>query len=250
MSSTVGLLVTCLADLYRPQAGIATVQLLEEAGFRVVFPDQTCCGQPGYNAGDRDSARAIAQRVIAAFEGCEAIVAPSGSCTGMLRLHYPQLFRDDLSWQGKATEFAARSFELLEFLDLHAPELAPPPFPFRTAWHESCSNLRELNRGGAGPRWLKRIPELELCAAGDPEVCCGFGGSFAVKFADISGRMVDDKARGFEEAGAEALVGNDIGCLLNIAGRAHRRGYPLRVHHVAELLAGTAADDPGLGGVR
>lgn len=236
----VGLFVTCLVDLMRPSVGLATVKLLEQAGCRVEVPAaQVCCGQPAYNSGDFERARGIARSVIDAFDGFDYLVAPSGSCTGMIRVHYPHLFEDDPNWRARAMALSARSFELTSFLtDVLGVEQIPGPCVTRLTYHDSCSGLRELGVRAQPRRLLGSLPELELVERADAEVCCGFGGLFCVKYPEISIKMVSDKASAIEASGAELLAGGDLGCLLNIAGRLRRGGSTVRVFHVAEVLAG------------
>lgn len=233
----VALFVTCLVDLFRPSVGFAAVRLLERLGAEVVVPpEQTCCGQPAYNNGDFDTARAIARQVLAAFEGYDHVVVPSGSCAGMLVKHYPELFRDDPDALARARELAAATRELSAFL-ADAGASIDVRFGGKVALHDSCSARRELGIGAA-PRVLLERLGAERVEIRDAEVCCGFGGTFCVKHPDISGRMVTDKAEAVVASGAEVLVSGDLGCLLNIAGRLGRTGSTVRVYHLAELLAG------------
>lgn len=245
----VALFVTCLVDLFRPSVGFAAVRLLERLGAEVVVPPaQTCCGQPAYNNGDFDTARAIARQVLAAFEGYDQVVVPSGSCAGMLAKHYPELFRDEPDALARARDLAARTRELSVFL-VESGASIDTRFGAKVAMHDSCSARRELGIGAA-PRALLDALGAERVEIRDAEVCCGFGGTFCVKHPDISGRMVSDKAEGVVASGAEVLVSGDLGCLLNIAGRLERMGSTVRVYHLAELLAGMT-DTPAIGeGVR
>ncbi len=241
-----------MVDLFRPSVGFSTVELLEQAGCRVeVPPAQTCCGQPAYNSGDRESAKAIARQVIAAFAGFDYVVAPSGSCAGMVRLHYPRLFEDDAELGSQAAELAGRCHELTSFLtDVLGVERLEAAFPGRVTYHDSCSGLRELGIHGQPRRLLASVAGLELNEAELGEACCGFGGAFSVKYPDISLDMADRKVAAFEATGADTLLGGDLGCLLNLSGRLQRRGSNLRVRHVAEVLAGysgPAIGEPGEG---
>jgi L-lactate dehydrogenase complex protein LldE len=244
----VGLFVTCLADLFRPSVGFAAARLLEEAGCRVEAPlAQTCCGQPAYNSGDRASAKAIAAQVIDAFEGFDYVVAPSGSCAGMLRRHYPALFAGDEALEARAIEFAGRCWELVSFLhDLRGMRRVAARFDGAVAYHDACAGLRELGISEQPRSLLSSVAGLTLKELSAPETCCGFGGLFAVKYPDISIRMVSDKTKEIAETGAETLLGGDLGCLMNIAGRLSREGSPIQVRHVAEVLAGMA-DGPAIG---
>ncbi len=244
----VALFVTCLADLMRPAVGFAAVKLLEDAGCAVAVPaTQTCCGQPAYNMGDRDDARAIARDVIAAFEGFDYVVAPSGSCAGMIRRHYPALFADQPAWKGRAGDRAERTPELTSFLKnvIQVAGLAAR-YDGTVTYHDTCSGLRELGVKAQPRALLGAVAGLTLTECADAETCCGFGGTFCVKYPEISGHMVDAKARAVLETGADTLLGGDLGCLLNLAGRLKRRGARVRVRHVAEILAGMT-DAPPIG---
>lgn len=244
----VGFFVTCLVDLVRPSVGFAAVDLLERAGCDVDVPAaQTCCGQPAFNSGDVGSTIPVARQVIEAFAGYDYVVVPSGSCAGMIRVHYPELFEHDLAMQQRARELADRTFELTSFLhDVARARLAPAAAPARVTYHDSCSGLRELGIREQPRALIAQLEDVELVELGDGDVCCGFGGTFCVKYGDISTRMVDDKTAAVEATGAEVVLGGDLGCLMNIAGRLRRKGLPQRVFHVAEWLAGTAAA-PGIG---
>ena len=244
----VGLFVTCLVDLFRPTVGFAAVALLERAGCEVVVPAaQTCCGQPAYNTGDRADAKAIAQGVIAAFEPFDATVAPSGSCAGMIKRHYPALFAGDPVWEERAERLAARTFELVSFLvDECGVTSVDASHRGRVTYHDSCSSLRELGVRAQPRQLLAAVEGLELAELSAPEVCCGFGGTFCVKYPDISGRMVADKVSDIAATGAETVLAGDMGCLLNIAGRLAREGAAVKARHVAEVLAGMD-DRPAIG---
>ena len=244
----VGLFVTCLVDLFRPTVGFAAAALLERAGCEVVVPAaQTCCGQPAYNSGDRADARAIAQDVIAAFEPFDATVAPSGSCAGMIKRHYPALFAGDPVWEERAGRLAARTFELVSFLaDECGVEAVDASHEGRVTYHDSCSSLREMGVRAQPRQLLGTVEGLELTELSAPEVCCGFGGTFCVKYPDISGRMVADKAGDIAATGVETVLAGDMGCLLNIAGRLAREGAGVKARHVAEVLAGMD-DRPAIG---
>jgi L-lactate dehydrogenase complex protein LldE len=240
--------VTCLVDLMRPNVGFAALKLLERAGCEVIVPDtQTCCGQPAYNNGDAATARDIAKQVIEAFGGHEYVVIPSGSCAGMLIKHYPALFEGDPAWHSKACNLAARCHELIYFLDhVLKVETLDAHYSGVVAYHDSCSALRELAIYPEPRRLLNKLQGVSLAEIADRENCCGFGGTFCVKYPEISERMVTDKVNAIVASGADTLVSSDLGCLLNIAGRLKRLDKPVKVYHVAELLAGMA-DEPGLG---
>ncbi len=235
----VALFVTCLVDLFRPSVGFAAVKLLERAGCRVAVPSQTCCGQPAYNQGDRADTILIARQTIAALAGYDYVVAPSGSCAGMLKKHYPGLF-DEASAEGVAArDLAARTFELVSFLaDVRGVETVEATLAARATYHDSCSGLRELGIKQQPRRLLASVRGLELAELPDAEVCCGFGGTFCVKYPEISTRMVSDKAADIEATGADLVLAGDLGCLMNMAGRLKRLGSKVEARHVAEVLAG------------
>jgi len=237
----VGLFVTCLVDMMRPSIGMAALRLIEAAGYDVVVPaTQTCCGQPGYNSGDRKSARALAEKVLEEFERCDYVVAPSGSCSGMIRTHYPDLFRDEPALAARIERLTAKTYELTDFLVSVAKiDRVPGAFEGSVTYHDSCSGLREMGVKGQPRKLLALVPGLALREMRDSETCCGFGGTFAVKMDAISARMVEDKCRNIESNGASAVVLGDLGCMLNIEGRLRKRGdSTTRVLHIAELLAG------------
>lgn len=231
----VGLFVTCLVDLVRPQVGFAAVKLLEQSGCDVVVPPmQTCCGQPAWNAGADKDARKIAEQVVAAFSEFEYVVAPSGSCAGMIKRHYPEVLNND----PRALALAAKTHELTSFLvDVRGMKTVVVKCETRACYHDSCSSLREL-RVRQQPRYLLASVEgLSLSELTDRDVCCGFGGLFSVKYPEISERMADDKIADAIATGADTLIGGDLGCLLHLEGRMKRRGVTIRVSHIAEVLA-------------
>ncbi|MGQ7844069.1 (Fe-S)-binding protein [Granulosicoccus sp. 3-233] len=244
----VGLFVTCLIDLHRPNVGFAAIRLLEQAGCTVHVPEsQVCCGQPAFNSGDDESARNIARQVIEAFEGYEHVVVPSGSCAGMLIKHYPELFADDPDWVARAESLANRCHELISFLvDTMGMEDPQATFTSTVTYHDACSGLRELGVKEQPRKLMAAVSGLELREMEDTEVCCGFGGTFCVKFPEISERMVSDKVALAEQSGARTLLGGDMGCLLNISGRLSRLGSDIQVYHVAEVLA-DMTDVPAIG---
>ena len=236
----IALFVTCLVDLHRPSVGFAAIALLEAAGCLVEVPRaQTCCGQPAYNAGDRETAREIATGILTAFAAYDYIVAPSGSCTGMLSKHLPHLFDDDPNLKGKADALAAKTFELTDFLvNIMHFTPAPPPLPLAATYHDSCAGLRELGVKTQPRSLLATVPGLTITEMTDPEVCCGFGGTFCIKYPDISTRMATDKANDIIATKADLLLAGDMGCLLNMAGRLSRQNSSIQVRHIAEVLAG------------
>lgn len=235
----VGLLVTCLVDLFRPSVGFAAVTLLERAGCQVTVPSQSCCGQPAWNNGDRTTAEALARTMIQAFESCDYVVAPSGSCSGMLRKHYPELFRNDPAWAARVAALADRTWELTRFLtDIMGMDTAIPGFAGTVTYHDSCSGLREMGVREQPRRLLAGLPGVELTEMQGADVCCGFGGTFCVKYPDISTHMVTEKVEAIVATGADTLLAGDLGCLMNMAGRLSRLGHDIDVRHVAEVLAG------------
>ena len=243
----IGLFVTCLVDLFRPSVGFAAVKLLENSGCVVTVPDaQTCCGQPAHNSGDKKNSRAIARQVIAAFEKFDAVVAPSGSCAGMIKQHYPALFSDDQKWHARAEALANKTFELVSFLtDERSVESVNATFNGSVTYHDSCAGLRELGVHDQPRKLLDSISGLELKELPGANVCCGFGGTFCVKYPDISTRMVTDKVADAAATGAGTLLAGDLGCLLNMAGRTTREGRTIEVRHVAEVLA-DMTDSPAI----
>lgn len=236
----VALFVTCLVDLVRPQVGFAAVKLLEQAGCDVEVPSsQTCCGQPAWNAGADRHAGDIAKQVIDAFDGFDYVVAPSGSCAGMIRHHYPEVFVNDAVYAAKARKLAARTHELVSFLvRVRGMKDVSAKCAATVCYHDSCSSLREMRVKDEPRQVLASVEGLTLTELREPQVCCGFGGLFSVKYPEISERMADDKIADAQSTGAETLVGGDLGCLLHLAGRMERKGCKMQVRHVAEILAG------------
>ena len=235
----VGLFVTCLVDLMRPSVGFAAVKLLEQAGCEVFVPDaQTCCGQPAWNSGADKDAAALARAVVDAFEGFDHIVVPSGSCGGMIKVHYVEALRDDPGYLPRAKALAAKTHELVSFLaNVRGVKTVPAQCKTSACYHTSCSSLREMKVRDEPRRLLQTVDGLRLSDLKEPEVCCGFGGLFSVKYPEISERMADDKIADIRSTGAELLVGPDLGCLLHLAGRMERQGNPVKVRHIAEVLA-------------
>jgi L-lactate dehydrogenase complex protein LldE len=244
----VALFVTCLVDLFRPSVGFAAVKLLEDAGCEVHVPRaQTCCGQPAYNSGDRKDAREIAEQVIAAFEDFDYVVAPSGSCGGMMGKHYAELFDGDPEWKARAEKFSAKVHELVSFLtDVMFVSALDARQTGTFTYHDSCSGLRELGIKTQPRKLLANIDGLTLKEMKDSEVCCGFGGTFCVKYPDISNKIVSEKTTHIKASGAETLLAGDLGCLMNMAGKLKREGSDVKVRHVAEVLAGMT-DEPAIG---
>ncbi|MBN4665100.1 (Fe-S)-binding protein [Pandoraea nosoerga] len=239
----VGLFVTCLIDLMRPEIGFSTLKLLETAGCEVVIPDsQTCCGQPGYNSGERAIARDLAQKFLDEFESFDYVVVPSGSCGGMVKAHYGDLFADDPELMGRYERLRPRVYELTDFLVnvLHV-QAVPGDYNGEVTYHDSCSGLRELGVKSQPRALLAKMPGVKLTEMKDCQACCGFGGTFSLKYGDISTAIVDEKCANIGASGAPAVVLGDLGCMLNIEGRLRRTGdTKTRVLHIAQVLAGDA----------
>ena len=248
----VALLVTCLVDLFRPSIGFAAVKLLEDAGCTVEVPRlQTCCGQPAYNSGDRADAKAIARQVIAAFAGYDYVVVPSGSCAGMVRVHYPELFADEPAMRGAAEALAARTYELVSFLtDVRGVTGVAARCGKAVTYHDSCSGLRELRVKAQPRKLLASVEGLRLAELPGAEICCGFGGTFAVKYPEISDKMASDKIADIATTGADCVLAGDLGCLLQIAGKLSRAGSRVETRHVAEVLADMTDTVPPIGAPR
>ena len=244
----VGLFVTCLVDAMRPEIGFAALQLLEEAGCRVSVPEsQTCCGQPGYNTGATDTAVALARQFVDAFERFDYVVVPSGSCAGMIRTHYGELLAGDPRYASRAADTAARTYEIMDFLySVRGFVPSGRALHLSATYHDSCSGLRELGIHRQPRAMLAAIEGLELRKLDGDNVCCGFGGTFCVKYPAISNAIVDEKARAIEKTEADLLLAGDMGCLMNMAGKLHRRGARTRCFHTIEVLAGMA-DGPAIG---
>ncbi len=236
----VAFFVTCLVDQFFPQVGECVVRILRRLGVEVTFnPAQTCCGQPAFNTGFRDEAREVASRVLDLFDDADYVVAPSGSCTSMMRVFYPELFEGDPRRLAKVERLRTRLFEFSEFLvKVLKVEDVGARFPHRVAYHDSCHLLRELGIEAEPRALLRAVRDIELFDLKDYQLCCGFGGTFSVKFPEVSVAMGEDKVRAALDAGAEYLVANDSGCLMHLAGLIHRRGLPLKTMHLAEVLAG------------
>ena len=237
----VGLFVTCLVDLMRPSVGFAAIKLLEAGGAEVfVPPTQTCCGQPAYNSGDRADTVTLAAKVIAEFEGCDYLVAPSGSCAGMIKTHYADVFAGDAPMLKRVAALGAKTYELTDFLvTVLKVDRVPGDFAGDITYHDCCAGLRELGVKTQPRQLLAGMPGVRLAEMAEPETCCGFGGTFSIKFGEISARLADNKCQHVENSGASCVVLGDLGCMLNIEGRLRRRGdTKTRVLHVAEVLAG------------
>jgi L-lactate dehydrogenase complex protein LldE len=261
----VGLFVTCFFDMFRPSVGFASMELLQKSGCVVHVPEsQTCCGRPAYNTGDRKDALELAKASIADFQGFDYVVAQSGSCAGMISHHYPKLFAGDPQWNKRARNLAARTFELVSFLadvlkikNLSNKVTAPDGAngTLSVTYHDSCAGLRELNIGAQPRKLLADVDNLEIHEMNDAGECCGFGGTFCVKYPEVSGAILDKKLVNIRAANADLFLAGDMGCLLNIGGRLARTGQDLKVRHIAEVLNGdfdipplvsNARDDEGI----
>ena len=237
----VGFFVTCLVDLMRPSIGFAALKLLEAGGADVYVPGaQTCCGQPAYNSGDRADAIALARKVVAEFEGCDYLVAPSGSCSGMIKTHYGELLADDPAMAARVGKLIAKTYELTDFLvNVLKIQSVPGTFAGKVTYHDSCAGLREMGIKAQPRALLARMPGVQLSEMAECEMCCGFGGTFSIKFGEISSRLSDNKCQNIANAGVDAVVLGDLGCMLNIEGRLRRRGdTTTKVLHIAQVLAG------------
>ena len=244
----VALFVTCLVDLIRPQIGFAAIAALEAAGCEVIVPEaQTCCGQPALNSGDRKTAEDLARRAIAMLEPYDHVVIPSGSCAATIRVHYPEILEHDPAWGPRATALAAKTYEIMAYLDEvrgWTPEGVT--LPATATYHDSCSGLRELGIKRQPRRLLAAVDGLALKPLDGAETCCGFGGTFCVKYPAISNAIVAEKATAIDASGADLLLAGDLGCLMNMAGKLHRDGSPVRAYHAIELIAGMG-DGPAIG---
>lgn len=244
----VGLFVTCLVDMIRPRVGFAALDLLEKAGCDVRVPDaQTCCGQPAFNSGATAASATLARQVIEAFEHFDYVVVPSGSCAAMIKVHYPEAFENDAAWLARAEKLAGKTWELMSFLtDVRGYQPSGIALNATATYHDSCSGLRELGVNAQPRTLLKNVEGLTLTPLPGNDVCCGFGGTFCVKYPAISNAIVGDKARSVAGTKADLLLGGDLGCLMNMAGKMSRDGIDIRVMHAAEVIAGMG-DGPALG---
>jgi L-lactate dehydrogenase complex protein LldE len=244
----VALLVTCLVDMFRPSVGFGAVKLLEDAGCEVHVPaQQTCCGQPAWNSGDRETAKAIATQVIEAFEGYDYVVVPSGSCGATLAKDYPEMFRKDDAMRPRAEALSAKTHEIISFLaDVRGVTGVKVRLDGSYTYHDSCSGLRSLGIHDQPRALLASVEGLELREMHEANVCCGFGGTFCVKYPEVSSAMVGDKTRNATDTGADLLLAGDLGCLMNMAGKMSREGHPMKARHIVEVLAGMT-DIPAIG---
>jgi L-lactate dehydrogenase complex protein LldE len=243
----VALFVTCLVDAMRPSVGFAAIELLEAAGCVVEVPmGQTCCGQPALNSGDQAGTRAIAAQNIKLLAGYDHVVVPSGSCAATMIKDYPDLFDNDAAMQAKAVDLAGRTYELLSYLADVRGWMPAATCVGSATYHDSCSGLRSLGVHAQPRKLLAGVAGLEMVPLEGANVCCGFGGTFCVKYPDISNAIVGEKAAAIDATGAEMLLGGDLGCLMNMAGKLHREGSKVRAFHTAEILAGMG-EGPAIG---
>ena len=240
----VSLFVTCLVDQLWPSVGASAVEVLRRAGCEVEFDQrQTCCGQPAFNTGYRNEARVLARRFIEIFEAskADAIVSPSGSCTAMVH-HFRELFAEDESWRDRAERVAERTHEFASFLvNVLGVDEVGASFSGRVTWHDACHGLRDLNLHSEPRRLIRNVRGLEFVEMANADACCGFGGTFSVKYPEISVAILDNKIESIEKAGVRAVVSGDASCLMQIGGRLSRKGSPVRPMHLAELLASREA---------
>lgn len=239
----VGLFVTCLVDAMRPSIGFSALELLESAGFEVQVPSaQTCCGQPAWNSGDKRATHDLATKWLREFESFDYVVAPSGSCAGMVVAHYAEVFRDDPDLKARAAAIAAKTYELTDFLlrvaGIDKVSLSKSACAGKVTYHDSCSGLRELGIQSQPRQLIGQQGAADLIEMKDSRQCCGFGGTFAVKYGEVSSAICDDKCSNIKESGADAVVLGDLGCMMNIEGRLRRLGETTKVIHIAELLTG------------
>ncbi len=240
MPHNVALFITCLTDQFYPHVGVAVTKILEHFGCRVEFPAaQTCCGQPFFNNGFHDQTRDLATRFLEMFEPYPYVVTPSGSCAAMVREQYEQILKDDPAWSGPMHAIVGKTYEFVEFLDkVLKVDFAQfkLPEPESVTYHYTC-HLRGIGVKDEGVRMLRQIGNVEFRQMEKTDQCCGFGGTFAVKYPAISGAIVEDKVNCVAATGAQTLVCNDAGCSMNISGATHRKGVDVRTKHIAELMA-------------
>ncbi len=240
MAPRVALFITCLTDQFFPQVGIAITKILEKFGCKVDFPDaQTCCGQPFYNNGYEGESRELAKRMIEIFEPYEYVVTPSGSCCAMVREHYPHLFHGDHAWEHGMEGLVGKTYEFVEFLDKVLKvdfKSFKLPKPETITYHYTC-HLRGIGVKDQAVNLIKQIQGVNFVPLEKSEQCCGFGGTFAMKYPQISGAIVEDKIKCIADTKAETAICNDAGCTMNISGMCHRHGVETRVRHVALLMA-------------
>jgi L-lactate dehydrogenase complex protein LldE len=239
-NNAVTLFIQCLVDGIYPEVGEAMVHIFRKLGISVTCPtQQTCCGQPAFNSGYRRQARIAAKRFIEIFETAHTIVCPSGSCVTMIRHHYAELLKDDAPWQQRARRVADKTYELTQYLvDVLGVDDLGAQYAGKVTYHDSCHLLRSLRVWEQPRRLLRKVSAAEFVELHDSDKCCGFGGAFSVKYADISAAMVEDKVNNIIASGADTVVGCDMGCLMNIQGMLSRKGSDIKVRHIAQILAG------------
>lgn len=239
-NKTVTLFIQCLVDSIYPEVGLAMVRLFENLGIPVECPsDQTCCGQPAFNSGYRGEARVAAKRFIEIFESAEVIVCPSGSCVDMVKHQYPALFDDDPRWQKRAEAVSSKIFELTEYIvDILKIEDVGALFKGKVTYHDSCHLFRNLGIADQPRKLISKVKGIQLVEMKNSDKCCGFGGTFAVKYSDISTAILEEKVDNIIATGADFVVGCDISCLMNIQGMLSRRDSHIKTMHIAQLLAG------------
>jgi len=235
----VSLFITCLVDQIFPEVGMSMAAVLRRLGVEMDFPAaQTCCGQPAFNSGFSSEARDLARRFIGIFENSEYVVAPSGSCTSMVRVFYKELFNDEPDWQKRAESLSSRTYEFTEFVvNVLGVDRVGASYRGKVTLHQSCHLLRELNVRTEPQRLLKSVKGIDLVNLERSETCCGFGGLFSIKYPEISGGILQDKIESIEKSGADVVVACDVGCLMHIAGGLSRQDIATKTMHIAELLA-------------
>ena len=230
-------MITCLGDCIRPEAGKAVVRILRRLGHEIDFPsDQTCCGQPMFNSGFAQLAAEQAKHTIRVFQGDDPVIVPSGSCAAMVKHEYPHLLQEDDRWHQRAMDLARRTYEFSDFLVNHLKIVdVGARYQGKVAYHYAC-HLRMLGQTNEVETLIRHVAGADYVPIARQDQCCGFGGSFAIRYPEISGNLVDDKMRCILASGADCVVSTDAGCLMNIGGRLHREGRRIEVLHVAELL--------------
>lgn len=244
-SPAVTLFIPCLTDMFYPRTARDLVTLLQNLGFPVLYPQaQTCCGQPAFNQGFIPQAKQLARRFLTIFDQAERIICPSGSCTAMVRKHYPELFHNEPEWSARARETAQKIFEVSQFLTLFVPlEKIKASFPFTVTYHDACHANRVLGIFKEPRDLLARVAGLQLIEMESSQACCGFGGLFSQKYPNLSRAIGRDKAKAIQKSGAQWVVSNDPGCLMTIQTRLQEQGLPIGVKHLVEILAGNSAHE-------
>ncbi len=235
----VSLFITCLVDALFPQVGVSMVKVLKSLGVEVDFPEkQTCCGQPAFNTGFRQDAKLLAKRFLSIFERDGFIVSPSGSCTSMVRVFYKELFHDDQKTLNIVELISTRTYEFSEFLvNVLKVDDVGATYKGRVTYHDSCHALRELRIQDEPRKLIKSVKGIDFIEMKSPETCCGFGGTFSIKFPDVSVSILDEKIESIIESGADTVLSADMGCLMHIGGALDRRNIPVKTMHIAELLS-------------